>query len=208
MLLVRDDFTPEVYEELSGLLHQTHRLSGVIDDLLLLSQMEAGHLRIESEFVNLTQLVEEWLDDFEALSDAPAVSIEKDIPVALRVVGERRYTSLIVQNLLENARKYNRAGGRIRVGARQEGVQVVLIIGNTGASIPGLEQEHIFERFRRAPTRASVSGHGLGLNLARELARLHGGDLKLVRSANDWTEFEVRFCVAQPGPVATASFLP
>ena len=68
-LLPREDFKPDVYEELSALLHQTHRLTGVIDDLLLLSRMDAGHLEIESEPVNLSQLVEEWLDDFGALPD-------------------------------------------------------------------------------------------------------------------------------------------
>src|SRR5207247_9003587 len=59
-LLAREDFKPEVYEELSALLHQTHRLTGVIDDLLLLSRMDAGHLQIASAPVNLSQLVDEW----------------------------------------------------------------------------------------------------------------------------------------------------
>jgi signal transduction histidine kinase len=72
----------------------------------------------------------------------------------------------------------------------------VLLIGNSGRPIPRLAQEHIFERFHRGTT--GVSGHGLGLNLARELARLHGGDLRLLRSQEDWTEFEVRFRVARP----------
>jgi len=71
----------------------------------------------------------------------------------------------------------------------------LLRIGNTGRCIAPSAQEHIFDRFYH-DSEASVAGHGLGLNLARELARLHGGDLKLVRSENDWTEFEVRFHVA------------
>src|SRR5213075_3438698 len=66
-LLTREGFKPEVYEELSALLHQTHRLTGVIDDLLLLSRLDAGHLQIKSDPVNLSQLVEEWLDDLSAL---------------------------------------------------------------------------------------------------------------------------------------------
>ena len=119
-LLGREDFKPEVYEELSGLLHQTHRLTGVIDDLLLLSRMDAGHLQIASTPVNLSQLIDEWLDDLGALPDSPDVKIEKEFPVGLFVAGERQYTSLIVQNLLENARKYNRPGGRIRVSAHRQ----------------------------------------------------------------------------------------
>jgi signal transduction histidine kinase len=202
-LLAREDFKPEVYEELSSLLHQTHRLTGVIDDLLLLSRLDAGHLQIESDSVNLSQVVEEWLDDLGALPDSPEVKIEKKIPPELCVIGERRYTSLIVQNLLENARKYNRPGGRIRVAANDQIDEVVLTIGNTGQPIERSAQEHIFGRFHYS---SNASGHGLGLNLARDLARLHGGDLRLVCSGNDWTEFELRLRGSQP-PVNRADKL-
>src|SRR6266542_2187259 len=190
-LLEREDFKPDVYEELSALLHQTHRLTGVIDDLLLLSRMDAGHLQIASAPVDVSQLVDEWLDDLGALPDSPDVQIDKEFPAGLFVAGEKRYTSLIVQNLLENARKYNRPGGRIRVSAHSNARDIVLTVGNTGRTIP--PGENIFERFHHSSTPSAASGHGIGLNLARELARLHGGDLRLVRSEDDWTEFEVRF---------------
>ena len=203
-LLNREDFKPEVYHELSALLHQTYRLTGVIDDLLLLSRMDAGHVEIDSKPVNLSELIEEWLDDLGALPDSPDVKMEKDFPPELYVAGEKRYTSLIVQNVLENARKYNRPGGRMRVKAESEADDVVLRIGNTGRPIARDAQKYIFERFHRGGTRSSVSGHGLGLNLARELARLHGGGLRLVRSSDDWTEFEVRFRALHPVPAAAA----
>ena len=190
-LMAREGFKPEIYEELSALLHQTHRLTGVIDELLLLSRMDAGHLQIASTPVDLSQVVDEWLDDLGALPDSPEVTIEKEFPRGLFVAGEKRYTSLIVQNLLENARKYNRPGGRIRVSGHANGNNVMLTVGNTGRTIP--PGENIFERFHHSSTPAAASGHGIGLNLARELARLHGGALRLVRSENDWTEFEVRF---------------
>jgi signal transduction histidine kinase len=195
-LLHRDGFKSEIYEELSALLHHTHRLTGVIDDLLLLSRVDAGHLELESNPVNLSQIIEEWLDDLGALPDSPEMKIEKQFPADLCVAGEKRYTSLIVQNLLENARKYNRPGGLIRVTALTSKGEVVLTVGNTGHPIAHDAQEHIFERFHRGGTGSHISGHGLGLNLARELARLHNGDLRLVRSEDDWTEFEARFLIA------------
>ncbi|MFN2540730.1 MAG: sensor histidine kinase [Chthoniobacterales bacterium] len=203
-LLARDDFEPEIYEELSGLLHQTHRLTGVIDDLLLLSRMDAGQLRMAAERVNLSRLIEEWLEDVAALPDSPHVQIEKELPADLYVAGEKRYISLIVQNLLENARKYNRSGGRMRVSADRKGNEVVLTVGNTGTGIPQEAQPHIFERFQRGPNRSAVAGHGLGLNVARELARLQSGELRLLRSDNDWTEFEVRFRLAAQKPQRAA----
>ena len=190
-LLARNDFEPPVYDELSSLLHQTYRLTGVIDDLLLLSQMDAGRLQIAFSSVDLSELVDEWLDDINALPDSVEVTIEKEVSPGLYVAGEKRYTSLIVQNLVENARKYNRPGGRIRVTASQNGDGVTLNVGNTGTVIAVEAQEHIFERFHRGSVGENVSGHGLGLNLASELALLHGGILRFVSSGNDWTEFEV-----------------
>jgi signal transduction histidine kinase len=197
-LLKREDFDQEVYDELSNLLHQTYRLTGVIDDLLLLARMDAGRLKLQSEPVDLRELIDEWLDDFSAMPDGPELKTEERLPSDLIIAGERRYTSLIVQNLLENARKYNRAGGRIEIAARKDNSSVALTIGNTGRPIPTEMQHELFERFRRGAHHQGVSGHGLGLNLARELARLHGGNLRLVQSENDWTEFEVLFRAAGP----------
>jgi signal transduction histidine kinase len=70
-------------------------------------------------------------------------------------------------------------------------------VSNTGPAIPAEMQGQIFERFARGTNGAKVAGHGLGLNLARELVRLHGGELRLVASNEKWTEFEVRFRLAQ-----------
>jgi signal transduction histidine kinase len=192
-LLRRENLEPSIYDELSGLHHQTYRLTGVIDDLLLLSRMDAGHVRIEFSPVNVSGLIEEWLDDLNALPDPLELEVKTDVPPSLMISGERRYTSLILQNLLENARKYNRPGGRVQITGREEKGWVYLAVGNTGRPIPAEMQSFIFERFSRGANGEKIAGHGLGLNLARELVRLHGGELKLVSSDQEWTEFEVRF---------------
>ncbi len=192
-LLSRDDFSPKVYDELSALLHQTYRITGVINDLLLLSRMDAGRLQIEFEAVNLSELLAEWMDDISALPDDLHVHLKTHIQPDLMILGEKGYIALIVQNLLENARKYNIAGGEIRVTAEQRNSLVYVTVENTGRAIPAQAQAHIFERFHRGDVGENVPGHGLGLNLARELARLHGGDLRLVKSDAHRTEFEVSF---------------
>jgi signal transduction histidine kinase len=192
-LLVHDHLSPRERDEISALIHQTYRLSNVIKDLLLLSRMDAGRLQIEFSPVNLTQLIEASVDDLSALPEGSDFAVETDFSPALLVSGEKRYLTLILQNLLENARKYNRPGGRISIAARVEQDEVVVTIGNTGRTIAAEMQSHIFERFHRGAIGENVPGYGLGLNLARELARLHRGELRLARSEEGWTEFEVRF---------------
>ena len=199
-LLAGETLTGEMREEVSALIHQTYRLTNVVEDLLLLSRMDAGRLKIDFRPVDIAPLIAAWLDDFSALPDQPELAVETDIPDTLPVAGEKRYLTLILQNLLENARKYNRPGGRIRITARSEGGWAILTVGNTGRPIPGAAQEHIFERFHRGSAAEDTPGHGLGLNLARELARLHEGDLRLARSDELWTEFEVRFRLANHAP--------
>ena len=205
-LLNRAGFPSEVYEEISSLIHQTYRLTGVVEDLLLLSRMDAGKLRLNLQTVDLKHLVEEWIDDMEALPEAADLHVEADIPSELQIAGETKFTSLVVQNLLDNARKYNRRGGTIRISAREENNQVELHVANTGRGIPAEAQPDIFERFHRAGASEDVPGHGLGLNLARELVRLHGGELRLVRSDGEWTEYCARFSAAVPAarPVGAA----
>jgi signal transduction histidine kinase len=195
-LLARENLTAEECQQLSALVHQTYRLSSIIEDLLLLSRMDAGRLKLNLAPVDLGQLIEASLDDLSAVPDALELRIENDFPAALVIAGEKRFTSLILQNLLENARKYNVAGGRVRVAAQVAGERVVLTVGNTGRGIPAAAQAHIFERFHRGGVGENVPGYGLGLNLARELARLHGGDLRLARSDETWTEFEAHFRLA------------
>jgi signal transduction histidine kinase len=201
-LLSHEKLTAEECHEISGLIHQTHRLSGVIEDLLLLSKMDAGRLKIEFRAVNLSHLIEAALDDLSAQPDAFHLSIETDFPSALHVAGEERYISLILQNLLENARKYNRTGGLVRISVRQEAGLALMRVANSGRPISAEAQEHIFERFHRGAMGENVPGYGLGLNLAREMARLHGGDLCLLRSDAELTEFEVRFLTTGAGDPA------
>jgi signal transduction histidine kinase len=197
-VLATQNLPAHAREELAMLVHQTFRLTSIIDDLLLLSRLDSSRLKLDLAPVNLTQMVETCVDDLGLLPDGLSLEIETAVQPELFVAGERRYTMLILQNLFENARKYNRAGGRIRVSSEVRDDAVLLRVANNGISIPPEAQERIFERFHRGAMGETIPGHGLGLNLARELARIHGGDLRLARSGEDWTEFEVRFVLVQP----------
>ena len=92
--------------------------------------------------------------------------------------------------------------------AAAEGAFAVVKVGNTGRPVPVQSQEHIFERFHRGEMGEDIPGHGIGLNLARELARLHGGDLVLGVSKDDWTEFHIRFRLARSGEAESPTATP
>ena len=192
-LLAREELPSSARDELALLVHQTFRITSIIEDLLLLSRLDSGHVQPQLSPVDLTRVVDTCVDDLHLLNDSMDLVVELDMQPSLFIAGEKRFTMLIVQNLVENAHKYNLPNGSIRITAHEEAGKVVLTVGNHAHPIPPDSWENIFERFHRAAVGENVAGHGLGLNVARELARLHGGDLLLVRSDEEWTEFEVHF---------------
>jgi signal transduction histidine kinase len=180
------------HNRLAELLQQTRRLNSVADNLLLLSRADAGRLRLRETTFDLRNVIEGSLDDARVLGEKSGLTVEADLPDSLPMIGDREMVSLALQNLIENAVKYNRPGGRICVSAADTGEQVEICVGNTGRCIPDERARHIFERFYRARGDEQTPGHGLGLSIARELAIAHNGDLCLSQSKDDWTEFCLR----------------
>ena len=179
--------------EVSTLRQQTRRLTSLIEDLLLLAQADSGRMFLEKEEVDLNTLIQAADDDLHVLADGRGITVEKKLPTALPVRADRRLLAMVLQNLTENAAKYTPDEGCIRISGLVEGGSVVVKIANTGRAISDADQELVFERFRRGTdTGGNVSGHGLGLNIARELLRAHGGDLRLNASEPGWIEFEFR----------------
>ena len=184
--------TPDVRSEVDALLKQTRRLTTLTEDLLLLAQIDAGRLRLEAVQIDLAEIARAALDDLEAIAPARSITVECDIPDALAALGDARRVGVILQNLAENAVKYAGENGRIRLVCNCADAAATVSVANTGLGIPGESRARLFERFYRAGTGEDVSGHGLGLSIARALARAQGGDVTLVRSDGEWTEFQLR----------------
>lgn len=194
------------------LLQQTRRLTTLVEDLLLLAQADAGRLRLDPTPTNLVPLISELVDDLEALGADNQLSIVCDLPVEIFAHADARRVKIVLQNLGENAVKYNIPQGQVLITARKSEAFVTIHVANTGHAIPPAYRDRLFERFNRAGMGENIKGHGLGLNIARELARAHGGDLLLVRSEEGWTEFALRLPACDgtakpmdPAPVATVA---
>jgi signal transduction histidine kinase len=174
------------------LLQQTRRLTTLVEDLLLLAQADSGQLKLDPAPTDLVPLLSEIADDLDALGSENQLCIICDMPATLYALADARRVKIILQNIGENAVKYNVPQGQVLITARSEGISVTVTIANTGHAIPMGHRDRLFERFNRAGMGENIKGHGLGLNIGRELARAHGGDLILVRSEEGWTEFMLR----------------
>lgn len=196
--------SPEQRDRIADLLQQIRRLTSVAENLLLLSRADTGRLALRETDFDLRRLLEGSLEDARVLGAKTNLEIDPRIPETLPMKGDREMIALTLQNLIENAVKYNRPGGKILVSAQQADHAVQICVGNTGRSIPPEQAPHIFERFYRARGDEQTPGHGLGLSIARELARAHGGDLTLTESKEDWTEFCLRLGKPLPSPSVSA----
>jgi signal transduction histidine kinase len=180
-----------------ALLHQIHQLTSIAENLLLLARADAGRLDLHCEPFDLSEVLRGMCEDASAMAEAEGLEVEADLPPELPVVADRRAVSLIVQNLLENAIKYNQAEGCICIYARAVDGEAEVTVKNNGEPIPPERAPHIFERFYRARTDARIPGQGLGLTIACELSKAHGGRLELVRSDREWTEFRLALPVGR-----------
>ena len=184
------DGSPE-QRECAEQLEETQRLRSILRKLLLLSQADAGQLSLTLESVNLADLARAAVEDVQML--APDRKTQVHAPAELRVMGDADLLNQAIENLTSNAVKFGEAGGEIVLETENRAGQAVLSVTNTGQPIPAADRERIFERFFRGdPSRnRQVEGTGLGLSLAREIVRAHGGDLVLAASAESGTTFTI-----------------
>jgi signal transduction histidine kinase len=118
---------------------------------------------------------------------------ECSFPDEAVVRGDEDLIEIAVQNLLENARKFAPGPGLVRAMLSEEGGSVRLEVTTPGARIPATQCERLFDRFYRAPeVRAQRDGHGLGLALARHVARLHGGDVRCISAESEDARFALQ----------------
>jgi signal transduction histidine kinase len=174
------------------LLSQIYRLTSIVEKLLLLSRADARRLSLQRQPFDFQHLLSSFLDDISALAEEKGITLETNILAQRPIVGDSSSIALILENLMENAIKYNRPAGRIRLVVTENTEWTEVSVSNTGEPIPPERAPNIFQRFFRAHGGEERSGSGLGLSIARELAEANRGQLELVRSAGDWTEFRLR----------------
>lgn len=159
---------------------ECRRLEHMVSEMLSVAQIEAGSLQLNRDDIRLTKLLEELQADYAGAASDKKINLQFVLPPKLpTVLGDREKFALALHNLIGNAIKYSPDGGRVTVTAAADAGSLQIDVADTGIGIPVEEQERIFERFYRATDARArkITGTGLGLTLAREVARLHGGDI-------------------------------
>jgi len=178
-MLQKAETESSTQQALSHLLDEVRRLGGTTRKLLLLSLADAGQMRIYQTQVNLYPVLLDMMEDIELL--APDLIIKTEIDPELIVLGDQDLLTQVIQNLISNAIKYNLPEGWIKIKSYQQGKKVIINVSNASKDIPLKDRDRLFDRFYRGdPARTrQIEGIGLGLSLAREIARAHQGDLTL-----------------------------
>ncbi len=158
---------------------QSVRLENLVADLLKISYAESGKDRLEKSAVELCSLAQEAVKATAAAAAGKRVAVRNLVAQGLAVAADRDKIAQVLINLLDNAAKYNREGGEIRISASEEPGAVRVQVEDTGLGIAAGHLPHIFERFYRADKARSreLGGTGLGLSIVKHLVELHGGSV-------------------------------
>jgi len=158
------------------------RLVDIIEDLLILSRVESDELALEEESFDVNELLDEVVEEKRDLAGRSEVEVIFSRAGAGTVLnGDRKLIKTACGNLLDNAIKYNRPGGKVEIFAEDGEGEVTVSISDTGIGIPDREQRKIFERFYRVDKARSreTGGTGLGLSIVKHIVEFHGGSISV-----------------------------
>jgi len=186
------------FRELAAIIdEETDRMNQLVTEAVRMSQIDAGKIRLERELLDIPQLLARVIENFESQAAGRSLRLNPGANLP-RVSADPDLLLLALRQLIDNALKYSPPGSPIGVVADLEGDRVVIRIHDRGPGIPERERERIFDKFyrRSGVAGAGVPGSGLGLYIAREILRTHGGDLWIESEPGEGSEF----CVGLPIP--------
>ncbi len=155
-------------------------LSDLIDDLLTLTNIEAGRERvIHAEAIRAADLVNDLERELRPTFESAGIVLTVDVDDGLKVKADPLRIRQVMVNLLSNARKFSGSGSTVRVTVTPQGEHAKFTVADTGIGIAADDLPHIGERFYRAKEVLEVPGTGLGVAIVRELVELHGGELTI-----------------------------
>lgn len=174
---------------------ESKRMRRQVDELLELSRMQSGQLKVAHEPVNLTELLEHCYELFSIQAQEKDIMLKIEAEPQVTVLGDIDRLEQLFSNLLDNAIKNSPAGGKVRVVSRRNsGGYVEINVADSGPGIPPEQLPYVFERFYQVT--GVRTGVGLGLAIAKEIALAHGGTIEAKSEPGEGAEFMVRLPIS------------
>lgn len=183
-------------EALQVIEQQTERLTRVVEDMFTLARADAGSMPLEQAPLYLEELVDETARAARVLAASKQVTIETTVPAGAPFTGDEELLKRMIANLLGNAVKHAPSGSVVRVELAEDADGYAISVSDEGLGVPEQARPFIFDRFYRGdPARgrseSELGGAGLGLAIARWVARQHGGEVALTTSTGRLTTFRI-----------------
>jgi two-component system sensor histidine kinase BaeS len=173
--------------QLTSLRDEVLRLARMVTDLQDLAAADAAALHLTRRPCDLARLAATAADSLAGRFEAAGITLQRRL-TAVGIDADPRWLHQVITNLLTNALKFTPAGGLVTIAAGPAGAHAVLTVTDTGTGIPADELPRIFDRFWRGRQAAQTSGSGIGLAVAAELTRAHGGQLSATSQPGQGTE--------------------
>jgi signal transduction histidine kinase len=188
--------------------HQVSKLSRLIEDLMDVSRVRLGNLKLDIQVVELNEIIASAAEDSTLLTTPTSHHLQfEPLGTQIRVLGDPGRLTQVFENLFNNAAKYTDQSGTIAVRAFREGTSAVVQMQDTGIGIAPDQMESIFDLFAQAGqsgTPRSQGGLGIGLHLARQIVEAHRGTLSAASDGPGCgSTFTIRLPLAEPGNTST-----
>ena len=198
------DGLPAYIEAVERSLIRIEGMRKLVTDLLDVTHIESGQRQRHLATVDLVSMVRDVMETFAPETAAKRIEIACHAPEPVRMAADRGEIEMILNNLISNAVKYTREGGRVDVRLTREADRVTIAVGDTGIGLTPDEAGRLFDEFVRIRNQKTqnIVGSGLGLSIVKKLASLYGGDATVTSQSGEGSMFTVVLC-DQPSDEAT-----
>jgi heavy metal sensor kinase len=170
---------PALADQVGSALEETGRMSHIVENLLTISRLDAGELKMDKIQLDLGELASSITDQMKLLADEKSINLRCHTSENVYVEGDRPRLQQVIVNLVDNAIKYTQQGGTVEVSVRQSANRAILEVSDNGTGIPACAIPHVFERFFRTDKARSrdLGGAGLGLAIVKSICSAHTAEI-------------------------------
>ena len=174
---------------------QAERLSGLVNNLLLLARMDESALKTKKEPISLSLIVSEFCDAYKEPMEQKSIGFEAGIAPEIGINADREQITQLISIMLDNSLKYTNEGGTSSVSLNKQDKNAVLVFSNTCEKLPSIPADKLFDRFSRGDDARTqkTGGYGIGLSVADSICRANGGSIECRYEDGNWIAFTVRF---------------